>query len=119
VSEPRRPPADPVDAPAPAASTFDAAIAEAFRQELVDYSPEVKPAASAKPKPVTKFRTVEPDPASRRRAGGPVVELEASLVRELEPVGAVEVAESEPEEAEAAPNARPRRRSGAAPRWPR
>ena len=74
---------------APAASSFDAAIAQAFRQELVDYPSETKPAPSEKP--VTKFRTVEePEGARPVRAGGPVVELEASMVRELEPVDPAE-----------------------------
>ena len=99
----------------PSPPSFDAAIAQAFRQELVDYS-EPKPAASAKP--VTKFRTVEPDPATVRtvRAGGPVVELEASLVRGLEPVAPVGAPESgeqadgpEAAETEPRPEAAPER----------
>jgi chromosome segregation ATPase len=90
----------PPEMPEPAPTSFDAAIASAFRQELVDYPSEGAPAAAsdekadkaekaAKPpkKPATKFRTAEPDAATRPvRAGGPVVELEASLVRELEPI---------------------------------
>ena len=86
--------------PEPAPTSFDAAIASAFRQELVDYPSEVAPAAASDEqgekaekagktpkKPATKFRTAEPDAATRPvRAGGPVVELEASLVRELEPI---------------------------------
>jgi chromosome segregation ATPase len=99
----------PSEMPEPVPTSFDAAIASAFRQELVDYPSEVVPAAAsdeqtdkigdtdkraksekngkAEKKPTTKFRTAEPDAATRPvRAGGPVVELEASLVRELEPI---------------------------------
>jgi chromosome segregation ATPase len=103
-----------VDSPEPAASSFDAAIAQAFRQELVDYSSGAKPAASAQP--VTKFRTVDPDPDAVRpvRAGGPVVELEAALVRELEPVEAPD-GESQPDAApERSPAAQPWRRTAMA-----
>jgi chromosome segregation ATPase len=79
-------PADPANAPAPIPTSFDAAIATAFRQELVDYHATVEPSTPAVP--VTAFRTVEPDPDSVRRvrAGGPVVDLEVALVRELEPI---------------------------------
>ena len=86
-------------------SSFDAAIAQAFRQELVDYSPAAKPADSAKPaesaKPPTKFRTVDPDPDAVRpvRGGGPVVELEVSIVRGFEPVEAADEGEPEPDAA--------------------
>jgi chromosome segregation ATPase len=103
VEAPAEPPAiapdpAPPEMPEPAPTSFDAAIASAFRQELVDYPSEVaKPAAVSDEKadkagktgkkPATKFRTAEPDAATRPvRAGGPVVELEASLVRELEPI---------------------------------
>jgi len=77
-------PNEPASAPAPASTSFDAAIASAFRQELVDYPSPVAPSAP----PATTFRVAEPDADSVRpvRAGGPVVELEASLVRELEPI---------------------------------
>jgi hypothetical protein len=77
----------------PVPSTFDAALASAFGHELAETSkasppePVAKPAVKGK-KPVTKFRTADPDPRvlRRGRAGGPVVELEASLVRGLEPI---------------------------------
>jgi len=70
----------------PTPTSFDAAIASAFRQELVEYSSPGAPSASATPAPT--FRVVEPEPGSVRpvRTGGPVVELEASLVRDLEPI---------------------------------
>ncbi|MGO9872295.1 MAG: hypothetical protein ACLPVY_00730 [Acidimicrobiia bacterium] len=89
-------PPEPTDAVAAPAS-FDAAIASAFRQELVDYPSDVAPAAAHKQ--ATTFRTVEDDADGIRpvRAGGPVVELEVSLVRELEPVEpATDASESNP-----------------------
>jgi hypothetical protein len=82
-------------------SQFDAALATAFGQEAeaapVEVAPVAKSKRASRPKPVTVFRTAEPDPAVRkRRAGGPEIELEASLVRQLEPVAAPAAA-AEPE----------------------
>jgi len=96
------PPAPDLDAPAEptyaaaAPASFDVAIASAFRQELVDYPCDVAPAGA--PKQATTFRTVDAADGIRPvRAGGPVVELEASLVRELEPAEpAADTGESNP-----------------------
>jgi hypothetical protein len=73
----------------PAASTFDAALASAFGDAAsASPVPEAKPEANrdAKAKPVVEFRTVDPGPGGRKRkARGPVVDLELSLARGIEP----------------------------------
>ena len=62
-------------------------------------------------KPVTKFRTADPDPkvSRKRRAGGPVVELEASLIRGLEPLDPEPAAAPEAPTADAPAESAPER----------
>ena len=74
------------ETPDAAPSSFDAALASAFGQEPGEPEVEVIHAGRAKApakKPKTVFKTIDPeaDPVPRVRPGGPVVELEASLVR--------------------------------------
>ena len=78
----------------PAPSSFDAALASAFGQEPsgaepVDEMP-LEGAPKSKGKSKSKFRIAEPDPDRVRapRAGGPVVDLELSLARGIEPIEA-------------------------------
>jgi SWI/SNF-related matrix-associated actin-dependent regulator 1 of chromatin subfamily A len=102
-------------------SAFDAALASAFGQELkgvattrpiadaddgatADAPASAREPARAKKKAKTTFRVVEPlEPPVR--AGGPEIELEASLLRGLEPVAngkGDEAADGEASEGEAA-----------------
>jgi chromosome segregation ATPase len=76
----------------PALPSFDAARASAFGQGAVESDepeaePEVEVAAEVEERP--KFRIAEDPDVRRVRAGGPVVELEASLIRGLEPIDPV------------------------------
>ena len=94
-AEPPETPAKEVSAPPP--TSFDAARASAFRSAPSDGAVgDAKIEPESEPK--VAFRIAEDPDVVRVRAGGPVVELEASLIRELEPVPAPEaVAEGEPE----------------------
>jgi chromosome segregation ATPase len=76
---------DPATSATPIPTSFDAAIASAFRQELVECASTDAPSTSDTP--ATPFRIAEHVAGSVRNVrGGPVVELEASMVRGLEPV---------------------------------
>jgi hypothetical protein len=84
-------------------SSFDSARASAFRHDKVEpaeAAEKVEEAVEAEVEPQVTFRIAEDPDIVRVRAGGPVVELEASLVRGLEPV---EPAENEAAAAAAKP----------------
>jgi hypothetical protein len=74
------PPTD--TAPDAAAPSFDAALATAFGHAAE--VPESEPMTVAEP-PAPRFRIAEDPDVVRVRAGGPVVEREAAMVRGLEP----------------------------------
>ena len=95
------PPEVPVVA-APTPSTFDAALASAFG-DVAGPPTEVPAAVEKQAKKPVEYRTVAPDPRTRKsRARGPIVDAELSLARGIEPV---EPAEPEPAAAEAEPEA--------------
>jgi chromosome segregation ATPase len=110
--------ADTTEPPEPAVplSPFDAALASAYGQELAGAAavtrpaspPAERPAAASRPdkpkaKAKTTFRVVEPAEPTVR-ALGPEIELEASLVRGLDPSAGADEADGEP--AAAAPKPR-------------
>ena len=89
VTPPEMPPAPaPAPAPAPVASTFDAALASAFG-DVAGPPTTVKPAV--------EFRTVEKPKPRKARARGPIVDLEVSLARGIEPQEPEPEPEPEPE----------------------
>ena len=71
--------------------------------------PEAEPEADAEAEPVVAFRIAEDPDVVRVRAGGPVVELEASMVRGIEPLDAPPAEDDETEDAtvEATPEPSP------------
>jgi hypothetical protein len=75
----------------PAPSTFDAALATAFGHDSAEAP---GPARLPVAEPAPKFRIAENPDVVRVRAGGPVVELEASMVRGLEPIAPAPAAEN-------------------------
>jgi chromosome segregation ATPase len=91
VSEP-----EPALPSAPAPASFDAARASAFGQELsgiADTPPaEAEDATVDETEARPTFRIAEDPGVVHVRAGGPIVELEASLARGLEPIAPAEPA---------------------------
>jgi len=75
-----------------APSSFDAALATAFGNDATD-AHEIEPMTVAEA-PAPRFRIAEDPDVVRVRTGGPVVDLEASMIRGLEPVDPPEVAEN-------------------------
>jgi predicted nucleic acid-binding Zn-ribbon protein len=78
-------PYDAAPAAPPVRSTFDAALASAFG-DAASATPAAETAPDRQPLPVVEFRTVEAEPGSRKRkARGPIVDIEVSLARGIEP----------------------------------
>ena len=93
-----------VPAPEPAPSSFDVARASAFGTEMAAVAAAAAESAESEPEPeedaapVPAFRIAEDPDVVRVRPGGPVVELEASLARGIEPVDAPPAEDAEPED---------------------
>ena len=86
-------PAPPPRPPEPVRSSFDAARASAFGHEPTETSEPLESLeVAAEVEPKVAFRIAEDPNVVRVRAGGPIVELEASLIRGIEPIEPVEPA---------------------------